>query len=165
MALTKAKKKEVFESVQTAIKDSKSVVFVNFHGLKVADATQLRRKLKSEGVHFLVAKKTITKKAFDEAKPEGAMPELAGELGLAYGKDLIAPAREVYEFTKKYKDSLAILGGVFEGRYMTREEMTDIAKIPGMKVLQGMFVNIINSPIQGFVMALDQIAKKGEVKA
>ena len=52
------------------------------------------------------------------------------------------------------------MGGVFEGKYMSREEMTAIAAIPPLKVLQGMFVNVINSPIQGLVMALDQISKK-----
>lgn len=160
MALTKAKKKEVIDSVAKVVKDSQSVVFVNFHGLKVADSTKVRRKLTSEGVGFLVAKKTLTKRAFDAGKFTGTMPELLGELGLAYSKDLTAPAREVYEFTKKYKDSLSILGGVFEGRYMSKAEMMDIALIPSMKTLQGMFVNIINSPIAGFVRALDQVAKK-----
>lgn len=160
MALTKTKKKEVLDSVEKIIKDSKTVVFVNFHGIKVADSTVIRRKLKSEGVGFLVAKKTLTKRAFDSGKFAGTMPELDGELGLAYSKDLTSPAREVYEFTKKYKNCLAILGGVFDGKYMTKLEMTDIALIPPMKTLQGIFVNIINSPIQGFVIVLDEIAKK-----
>jgi ribosomal protein L10 len=52
------------------------------------------------------------------------------------------------------------LGGVFEGRYMTRDEIVNIASIPPMNTLLGMFVNVINSPIQGLVIALDQIAKK-----
>jgi large subunit ribosomal protein L10 len=165
MALTKAKKQEVLADLDAAMKDAASMVFVNFHGLKVADSTKVRRKLKSEGVSFFVAKKTLTKRALDAKKIEGTMPELAGELGLAYSNDLTAPAREIFEFTKKYKDSLSILGGVFEGKYMTKEEMTAIAKIPGLKTLQGMFVNVINSPIQGFVVALSEIAKKREVKA
>ena len=93
-------------------------------------------------------------------KIEGTMPELPGELGLAYGKDLVTPAREVFEFQKKFKDSISILGGIFEGRFMSKEEMLSIALIPPTKTLQAMFVNVINSPIQGFVMALDQIAKK-----
>jgi hypothetical protein len=43
---------------------------------------------------------------------------------------------------------------------MSKDEMLVIAAIPPLNVLHGMFVNIINSPIQGFVMALDQISKK-----
>jgi large subunit ribosomal protein L10 len=160
MAITKSKKKEIFESVEEAVKGSDSMVFVNFHGLKVADANQLRRKLESEGVGYLVAKKTITKKAVAAHGVKGEMPELEGELALAYSKDLIAPAREVYEFQKKLKEGLKILGGIFEGKFMSKDEMVAIAAIPSMNTLRGMFVNVINSPIQGLVISLAEISKK-----
>jgi large subunit ribosomal protein L10 len=160
MARTKVEKKEILEKLEKIVKDAKSMVFVNFHGLNVGDTTQVRRKLKSESVGFFVSKKSLTKKALDGQKIAGVLPELTGEVGLAYGVDLIAPAREIHEFQKKYKGSISILGGVFEGKFMSKEEMMGIALIPSQKTLHAMFVNVINSPIQGFVMALDQIAKK-----
>ena len=93
-------------------------------------------------------------------KYSGTMPQLIGESGIAYSTDLIAPARNVYEFQKKFKDQVNIVGGVFDGAYMDKNGMIAIASIPSLDTLRGMFVNVINSPIQGFVMALDQIAKK-----
>lgn len=160
MARTKAQKKEIIEKVNTILDGAQSVVFVNIHGLKIGDATAMRRKMKADQVGFFVAKKTLAKLALDAKKYSGTMPELAGEIGMAYGQDLIAPARDVYEFQRKLKDQVTIVGGVFEGKYMSREEMTAIATIPPRETLYGMFVNVINSPIQGLVMALDQIAKK-----
>ncbi len=160
MARTKAQKKEIVEKLDVIMKDAKSLVFVNVHGLRVGDTTAMRRKLKQDGVGFFVAKKTLTALALADKKYAGTMPELVGEFGLAYGKDLVAPARGVYEFQKKHKDQIAIVGGVFESKYMNKDEMLVIASIPPLNVLHGMFVNIINSPIQGFVMALDQISKK-----
>ncbi len=160
MARTKVQKKEILEKLETIVKDAQSIVFVNFHGLNVANTTQVRRKLKSEKVGFFVSKKSLTRKVLEGRKFEGTLPELMGEVGVAYGADLIAPAREVYGFQNKYKGNISILGGVFEGKFMSKEEMTAIALIPSQKTLQAMFVNVINSPIQGFVMALDQIAKK-----
>jgi large subunit ribosomal protein L10 len=162
MPITREKKKEVIDNLKDLLKDAGSVVFVNFKGLKVSDATQVRRKLKTEGVSFLVTKKSLAKRALDDNKIEGVQPELDGELGFVYGKDLIAPARGIYEFQKKLKDSLAIIGGIFEKKYMSKSEMEAIASIPPLKTLHAQFVNIINSPIQGFVMALSQIAKKKE---
>ena len=160
MARTKAQKKEIVEKLATIMDGAKSLVFVNIHGLKVADSMAMRRALRTESVGFFVAKKSLTSLALDAKKYAGSAPALIGEFGLAFGADLVAPARGVYEFQKKYKDQVAIVGGVFEGRYMTREEMTAIAAIPPLATLHGMFVNVINSPIQGFVMALDQIGKK-----
>lgn len=160
MARTKSQKKEILDKVETIVKDAQSLVFVNFHGLKVADTMKVRRQLKGEKVGFFVAKKTLIRKALTAKGYQGTMPEFEGELGLAYADDLIAPAREVFTFQNKFKNQISIIGGVFEGKYMNKEEMTAIALIPSQKTLHAMFVNVINSPIQGFVMALDQIAKK-----
>lgn len=160
MARTKAQKKEIIEKLSKIMDGAKSLVFVNIHGLKVGDATSMRRKLTRDKVGFFVAKKTLTSIALADRKYEGTAPELTGEFGLAYGEDLIAPARGIFEFQKKLKDQVNILGGVFENKYMTKEEMLAIAAIPPQETLLGMFANVINSPIQGFVMALGEIAKK-----
>ena len=87
------------------------------------------------------------------------MPEFVGELAMVYGDDLTAPAREFFTFQKKYKDSVKIVGGIFEGKYMTVEEMTAVAMIPSQKTLYAQLVNLINSPIQRFAVVLDAIAK------
>src|SRR4051812_6897567 len=111
MPRTKVEKKEILEKVEKILKDAESLVFVNFHGLKVGDTVAVRRQLRKEGVGFFVAKKSLTKKALESGKGkkvEGTLPELAGELGLAYGKDLIAPAREIFEFEKKFKGQISI---------------------------------------------------------
>lgn len=162
MAINKEKKKEIVAKVKDAMDSADSVVFVNFHGLTVGDTTELRKKLRDEGVGYTVAKKTLIKRVLSESKVEGEVPSLDGELAIAYGKDMIAPARGVYDFQKDHKDNVAILGGIFEGRYMNKEEMMEIATIPSTPVLYGQFVNLINSPIQRFAVVLDQIAKSKE---
>ncbi len=162
MAISKDKKQEILEKTQGIFKDSDSVVFVNFHGLNVSDTTQLRNKLRKEGSSYTVTKKTLVKKALDGTSIEGDIPELEGELALAYGVDSIAPARGVYEFQKKNKENIAILGGVFEGSFVDKNKMLTIAQIPSLQVLKGQFVNVINSPIQGLVTILSKIAEKKE---
>ena len=160
MAITKEKKKEIYEKVNRAVEDSTSVVFVNFHGLTVSETTGLRKGLRGEGVMYTVAKKTLIGRALSDSKVKGDVPQFEGELALAYGEDLIAPARGIFEFQKKHKKNISILGGIFEGVFMNKEEMTEIATIPPMQVLRGQFVNLINTPIQQFVVVIDQIAQK-----
>ena len=157
--ITKAQKKEIIDGLSKVVKDAKSVVFVNFHNLSVADETLMRKALRANGVGYVVAKKTLAKIAMGNASVSGVLPELEKELALAYGEDLIAPAREVFSFQKKYKDNVSIMGGIFDGKYMTKEEMSSIPLIPSKEGLYGMFVNIINSPIQRFVIALNEVAK------
>lgn len=159
MALTKQKKEEVFAKVQDALKDAGSVVFVHTKGLSVGDTQSMRSKFRENGVSYYVAKKTLIKRALDEKKYEGEMPFCDGELAIAWGEDLVAPARETQEFVKSTKGKVTIVGGVFEGRYMDAAEMTVIATIPSQHTLYAQFVNVINSPIQGFVVSLSKIAE------
>ncbi len=144
--------------MEGAIKGSESIVFVNFHGLTAQTETNLRRTLRDNGVNYKVSRKTLLKRALN-GKAEGEIPELSGEVALAYSKDMIAPAREVYNFAKTNKISLKILGGIFEKNFVNGEKMMTIATIPAREVLYAQFVNLINSPIQRFAVVLDQIAK------
>lgn len=159
MALTKAEKKEMMQNVETAVKSAKTVVFVNFKGLNVADTVEMRRGLRTNKIGYLVAKKTITRKALEAQNIKGTMPEMPGELALAYSEDLTAPAREMLAASKKHSKKISINGGIFDGEYKNQEEMLAIALIPSKQVLYGMFVNIINSPIQRLAIVIDQIAK------
>lgn len=160
MPITKNKKIEIVDGLGKNFSDSKSVVFVNFHGLTVMDASAFRRALRKEGVGYTVAKKSLIKRALESASVKGERPELAGEIAVAYSEDLIAPARGVYDFQKKLENKVSIVGGIFEGEYKSKSEMMEIALIPSLDTLRGMFVNIINSPIQRMVIALNQIAEK-----
>jgi large subunit ribosomal protein L10 len=165
MALTKQKKEEVFAKVQNALNEASSVVFVHSKGLTVGDTQNMRSKFRENGISYYVAKKTLVKRALDEKNFEGTMPVCEGELAIAWGKDLVAPARETQEFVKSTKGKVVIVGGVFEGRYMSATEMTEIASIPSQHVLYAQFVNVINSPIQGLVICLSKIAEKKDLSA
>ena len=158
MPITLDKKKELVASLEKALKGANSVVFVKFDKLKVADVNNLRRSLQTEKVGYQVAKKTLLRRALSTHSISGDLPEIPGQVAIAYSGDLLAPAREVFGFQKKHKDNISIVGGVFEGKYMNASEMMSIATIPPLQTLRAMFVNLINSPIQRFAVVLDQIA-------
>ncbi|MCI0597810.1 50S ribosomal protein L10 [Candidatus Parcubacteria bacterium] len=163
MAITKAKKQDIVAKAADALKDAVSVVFVRFNKISVADTSAMRRQLKGEGVGYYVAKKTLLKRALAEKGYAGELPNLEGEVAVAWSNDdATAAARGVHEFGKKH-EGLSILGGVFEGKYLDAAHMKAIATIPSMPVLRGMFVNILNSPIQGMAVVLGQMRDKKSV--
>lgn len=160
MAITKAKKQDIVAKAADALKDAVSVVFVRFNKITVADTSAMRRALKGEGIGYYVAKKTLLKRALADKGFAGTLPALDGEVAIAWSNtDATAAARGIFEHGKKH-EGLSILGGVFEGKYLDASEMKAIATIPPIPVLRGMFVNVINSPIQGMVIALNEYAKK-----
>ncbi len=163
MAINKQKKIEIVDKLTELMDKAKTMVFVNFHGLTVAGVNTLRKNLRSKDVGYYVAKKTLIKRAFAKSSIAGEFPVLDGEVAVAFSEDPISSAKEIYEFQKKNAEVMKIIGGVFENKYMDGKLMLEIAKIPGREVLLGQFVNVINSPIQGLVIALDALAKKKEV--
>lgn len=167
MAITRAKKESLLKGASEALSKAVSLVFVSFKGITVSEITQLRDALKKEGVKYTVVKKTLLKKALTEKNYEGVMPELPGEVAFAYlpaqaglteGSDVTLPARSLQAFVKKMQGKLAFLGGVLEGKYLSQAETVSVATIPATPVLRGMFVNVINSPIQRFAIALGEVA-------
>src|SRR3990167_10930474 len=114
--LQKSKKEEMIKEIEGTLKDSKSLVFVNFHGMNVADETILRRELREKGVGYRVSRKTLLKRAL-QGKAEGEIPELEGEVAIAYSVDEISSPREVYNFQKANKLALKIIGGIFNGKF------------------------------------------------
>ena len=161
MARTKDQKKAIVERLVESFASSASSVFVHFNKLTVAEETEMRNALRKEGVSYYVARKTLIKRASEGAGVAGALPVLEGEIAIAYGgADASSAAGGVYAFVKKFKDKLSIVGGIFENSFKNKSEMNEIATIPALPVLRGMFVNVINSPIQGVVVALKAIADK-----
>lgn len=161
MAISKDKKVAILAKLTDAFKEATSVAFVGFSKLTVKDASEMRKQLTKAGVKYYVAKKTLIRKALEAKGYTGEIPELPGEVAVAWtSEDVTAPARGVYEFGRKLKGALTLLGGVFEGAYADAVKIVAIATIPPMPVLRGMFVNVINSPIQGLVVALDKIREK-----
>jgi large subunit ribosomal protein L10 len=158
MAITKAKKADILAKLETVRDNSDAIVFVHFKGLTVANTTAMRKELREKGVGYFVAKKTLMTKAFGE-KFEGSMPQLDGEVAIAYSTDAIAPAQNIKEFAGKYKDSIAIVGGVFQGVFKNKEEMVAIASIPPLETLRGMFAQLVNSPRQRFAVVLSKVAE------
>jgi large subunit ribosomal protein L10 len=161
MAISKDKKIEIVAKLNDALSGASAVTFVGFTKLTVAISSKMRRELADAGVELYVAKKTLIKRALENQGYTGELPELPGEVAVAWtSTDVTAPSRVVYEFGKKLKGMLTLLGGVFDGAFVDAAGMTAIATIPPMPVLRGMFVNVINSPIQGLVVALDKIREQ-----
>lgn len=159
MTTTRQKKEEIIKDLKENLKKAKLIIFVNFHGLNVSAATQLRRLLGNIGARYLVAKKTLIKKALESFGLEGEILNLEGEVAMAFcEQDPILSAKAIEQFAKKNK-AIKILGGVFENKYIGQKSVIMLANVPPREVLLGQFVHVINAPIQGLVVTLNGVMR------
>jgi large subunit ribosomal protein L10 len=162
MAKTKAEKAVIIDKLEKGMKEAVSTVFVHFSKLTVAEETKMRRSLKSAGVSYTVAKKTLIKRALEALGHSADSIALDGEVAVAYGggDDITAAARLVHEAGKTLADKISILGGIFEGKLADATHMREVATIPPMDTLRAMFAQVINSPRSRFAVVLSEVAKK-----
>ncbi len=162
MILNREAKAKLIERLQNAFGQSGSSVFVNFHGLNVAETSRLRADLRGVAATLVVAKKTLIKRALAACGLPGDAPELPGEVAVAFGPDPLTPAKAVYRFSQnqdKERPKLQILGGVYEGRFSSVAEMTALALVPSRPELYGLIANLLNAPLSGLARALSAVAQ------
>ena len=150
-------KKAVVEALSNKIKESSSVVFVDYKGITVAQDTELRKQFREAEVEYTVVKNTLTNFA---AKENGYNFDeiLNGTTAMASTTgDPIAPARIVCEFAKKNKLSISIKGGIVEGSVLTAQQLNGFGELPSKNALVAQVLGTFLAPISSLAFVLDQI--------
>lgn len=151
---TKAQKNEIIEKLGQEIEKQKSIVFIDFQGLKVKDLLTFRRQLKKVGANLRVAKKTLLQKALIAKKIPVDLKKLMGEIAAVFAfEDPIPAAKEIYKFSKT-NEHVKVLGGYLDHQMYTPEILKEIANLPSKEQLLGQLVRTIASPMSGFMNVL-----------
>jgi len=154
MALTKIQKQKILEGLREKFEQKKSMVFLDFTGLKMKGLAGLRRKMKEQGCEFKVAKKTLISLMLGGKKSEIDFKRLKGELALGFGyKDEILPFKILHEFSRQ-NENLKILGGLIGNDFLEKEKAIALAQLPGREELLAKLVGTIASPMSGFLNVL-----------
>lgn len=158
--VTKAKKTQTIEDLQTALLNSKMTVISDYQGTNVSELTQLRREVQNVGGDVKVAKNTLIKLAI---KDQGFAKELdeflSGPTAVVYtDKDPVAVAKVLTEYIKKVKKT-SIKGGILEGKKISENDLKDISSLPSKEVLISKLLGSMNAPAQNIVYALSGVSR------
>jgi large subunit ribosomal protein L10 len=166
MAVSRAQKVQLLADLKDKMSKAQSIMFAHYIGMTVSNVSDLRAKLKEGKAEMKVAKKTLMQIAAKDLNlPELSDEVLEGPVAciLSY-EDPLSGAQIAFKFSKA-NPQVELIGGVFEGKLLTKEEAVAIAKIPGKQQLLGMFAGMINTPLISFAIALKEIAKQKEQPA
>ncbi len=153
--LTRNQKHELVKELTEKIKAAKSVVFVDFKGLKVKDATILKKSLRAAEVEYVVVRKTLIDIALKNAGIEGAnIAKMEGQVALALSNSDEVSGAKIIDAFAKTNDKAKMLGGVLGLQLMDAAQVKALAKIPSKEQLLGQLVGTLNAPISGFVNVL-----------
>jgi large subunit ribosomal protein L10 len=148
------KKRQVVADLQSKLTSSSVVVFADYKGLNVADATRLRASFREVGAELEVAKNTLIKIAADQGGIQGVEPLLSGPTIIAFGyDDLRAPSRVLNSFLKTNR-TIEIKGGLLDGRVIGAKDVKSLADLPSKEILVSQVLRGLQGPIVGLQTVL-----------
>ena len=149
-------KQIIIDEIKDKFERAESAVVIDYMGITVAEADEMRKKLREAEVDYTVYKNTLVKRAIEGTKYEALGEILEGPSGFAFSyDDATAPARVL---NKK----MEFKGGIIEGEYFDKENIEKIAAIPSRDTLISKFMGSIQSPIANFARVVAQIAEQKE---
>lgn len=152
-------KQAVISEIKGKIDESASTVVVEYRGLSVSAITDLRRKLRAEGIEFKVYKNTMFRRAVEGTDYEGLSEALIGPNAVAFGTDAVAPSRVIANFAKKNK-ALVMKAGIVDGKVVDSGELKELSTLPNHDGMISMLLGMFQSPIRSFAYAVSQVAEK-----
>ena len=154
-------KKVVVSEIESLAKDAKSIVLVDYRGISVSQATELRQTIRAAGGTYKVYKNRLMKIAFDKLGIEFPASDFEGTTAVIFhNSDEVAPAKIALDGSKKYNNTLKLKSGFVSGQYYNTDEITALAKIPSRDVLLAQLLGMLTNPMRSLAVAVSEIAKK-----
>jgi len=155
--LDRNQKAVAVEEVAAQISESNAIFAVDYRGISVPQAAELRTKLREGDASFRVVKNTLTERAADQAGAEGLKEYLQGPTALTFVRgDAAAAAKALNDFART-SGLLAFKGGWMDGRTLSPDEIVSISRLPSREVLYGQLVGLIASPLTGLAAGMSNL--------
>jgi large subunit ribosomal protein L10 len=155
--LNREQKAAVIDEVAAQISASEAVFVVDYRGISVPQAAELRGTLRAADARFRVVKNTLTERSADKAGAEPLKAFLEGPTAMTFvSGDAAAAAKALSDFRRRSGGTLLeFKGGWMNGEILAAPEIESIARLPSRDVLYGRLVGMVASPISGLVTSLN----------
>ena len=148
-------KVKLVEQIKEDLSSSVAVWVVDYRGLTVKQAEDLRRKITAEGAQYKIYKNTFTIRALQDLGLPSLGSILEGPSGFVFtSTDPVAAAKALKQFAKENKQ-LSIKGGLFEGQVLDYRQVISVADMPSREELIGQVIGMLTSPLHEVVAAID----------
>ena len=155
--MNREQKAAAIAEIAQSIEESSAVFAVDYRGISVPQAAELRAKLRDADTRFTIVKNTLTERAADQANAEELKSLLEGPTALAFVRGDAASAAKAIADYARATDLLPFKGGLMDGSPLSPDEIKAISRLPSREVLYGQLVGVIAHPISGLARMLNQL--------
>jgi large subunit ribosomal protein L10 len=172
--MNRDEKAAAIEEIAAEIEAAEAIFAVDYRGISVPQAAELRGKLREADASFRIVKNRLSKLAAEKVGEERLAELLQGPTALTFVRgDTAQAAKAIFSFNKEH-EVLSFKGGFMDGIDLDEAAFKSIARLPSRDVLNGQFAGLVASPltslvrglgsmIQGLALQLGQMAEQGLV--
>lgn len=157
--MNKEQKAEVVEKLTEQLKASEAIFAIDYRGISVPQAAELRSGLREAGAEFRIVKNRLTLRAADAAGTADIKDHLVGPTALTLVDGDVALAAKTISRLGSEWELLEYKGGIMEGAALDADSFNAIAKLPGRDQLNAQFAGIVASPLTGLVRGLGSMVQ------
>ena len=143
--MDRTEKHEFVTGLSAALSATSMVVVTQNQGLTVAEATELRRRMRAAGATFKVAKNRLALLALEGTLFGGIKPMLKGPTALAWSSDAVSVAKATVDFART-NEKFVLVGGALGARTLDADGIRALAELPGLDELRGRILGMIATP-------------------
>ena len=155
--MNREEKSAAIQEIAAQIEASEAIFAVDYRGISVPQAAELRSKLREADASFRIVKNRLTKIAADNAGEERLAELLQGPTALTFVRGDTAQAAKAISTFNKEHDVLTYKGGFMDTTALDAESFKAIALLPSREVLIGQFAGVVASPVTGVVRGLNAL--------
>jgi len=155
--MNREQKTALVEELSEQIRSADTIFAVDYRGISVAEAADLRGRLREAQTRFRVVKNSLSERASDQAGAEALKPVLEGPTALAFVSGDAAVAAKALSDAGRTFGTLEFKGGLMNGSAITADQIRAIARLPARDVLNGQLVGTIAAPLSGLVRTLNAL--------
>jgi len=155
--MNRDQKAAVVEELTEQIRSAEAIFAVDYRGISVEQAAELRSRLREAQTRFRIVKNSLTERATDQAGADALRPLLEGPTALAFVGGDAALAAKALNDAARTLGTLEFKGGVMNGSALTADEVRSIARLPAREVLHAQLVGTIAAPLSGLVRTLNAL--------
>ncbi|MGZ5326441.1 MAG: 50S ribosomal protein L10 [Solirubrobacterales bacterium] len=157
--MNKEQKAALVTELAEELSGAEAIFAVDYRGISVPQAAELRTQLRESDTHFRVVKNRLTLRAADAAGTEPLKDWLEGPTALALVRgDAALAAKTISKLGSEF-DVLDYKGGLMEGAVLDPDQFNAIAKLPGREQMNAQFAGIVASPLTGLVRGLGSMVQ------
>jgi large subunit ribosomal protein L10 len=157
--MNRDQKAATIAEIAAQIDESQAIFAVDYKGISVPQAAELRAKLREADATFRIVKNSLTERAADQATAASPGAEtlkalLEGPTALTFVRGDAATAAKALAEYGRATQLLPFKGGLMDGSPLEPDQIRALSRLPSREVLYGRLVGIVASPVAGLVRTL-----------